>query len=326
MKILVVRLSSIGDIVLASPIVRCLRQQLGADIHFLTKEHYFALVEASPYIEKVHAYVDDDALLLRLKQEQFDHVVDLHKNIRSLRLISKLGVPKTSFGKANIQKWMMVNFKFDLLPRNHIVDRYFEAVAPLGVYNDDEGLDFFFAPTRQPDGMPQANRLAFAIGAAHATKRLLDEQIIEICSMMRHPIAILGGQDEARLGKHLAEHYPHVTNFAGQADLQQSAAIIDKAGLVLTHDTGMMHIGAALKKPIISIWGNTIPRLGMYPYYPSSSEVFTRRFEVDRLSCRPCSKIGYAKCPRSHFRCMKDQDIHAIVNCCNEFLSDGTAS
>jgi ADP-heptose:LPS heptosyltransferase len=105
----------------------------------------------------------------------------------------------------------------------------------------------------------------------------------------------------------------HVINLCGQLSLAQSASIVGQSARVFTHDTGLMHIAAALRKPIVSIWGSTVPAFGMYPFYPDGLDLNTT-LEVKDLSCRPCSKIGYDKCPKGHFRCMVGQDFGLMRN------------
>lgn len=323
MKILVVRFSSIGDIILTSPVVRCLSAQLGAQVHFLTKSSYANLLHYNPNIARVYTMTAaglDSTLITSLRHEGYDHIVDLHKNIRSRKLIARLGIPSTNFSKANLEKWLLVNLKFDRMPKAHIVQRYFQAVGALGVTYDGEGLDFYIDPKTECP-IPPRPFIAFAIGAAHATKRLPHHQIQEICRQIKYPVALLGGPSENEIGLSLASSSSHVHNFCGQTTLQESAKLIQASSLVLTHDTGMMHLAAALKKPIISIWGSTVPAFGMYPFYPDAATIFEKRFEIADLPCRPCSKLGHSRCPKKHFRCMENQDIPEIIKTSNEFLS-----
>ena len=144
MKILVIRFSSIGDIVLTTPVVRCLKQQLGAEVHFLTKRNFEKLVQSNPYIDRVFS-IDKKISEVRtaLKAENYDCVVDLHGNLRTLQVKLALGVRSYSFDKLNFEKWLITNFKINALPSVHIVDRYLKTVEPLGVKNDGKGLDFF---------------------------------------------------------------------------------------------------------------------------------------------------------------------------------------
>ena len=142
-KVLVIRFSSIGDIVLTTPILRCLKRQMeDVEIHYLTKKTFANLLVNNPYISKVHCFNTDLNLIIEdLKKENFDCIIDLHKNIRTFRVKMKLKVPSFTFNKLNIEKWLLVKLKINILPKVHIVDRYFKAVKSLGVVNDNKGLD-----------------------------------------------------------------------------------------------------------------------------------------------------------------------------------------
>jgi heptosyltransferase-2 len=110
-------------------------------------------------------------------------------------------------------------------------------------------------------------------------------------------------------------------NLVNQLSLNGSAYVTQKAKFLITHDTGLMHIGAALKVPILSIWGNTIPEFGMYPYY-GDEQIPHIIQEIKNLSCRPCSKIGYAACPKGHFKCMEQQSVKEIISKVEELLKE----
>lgn len=320
-KILIIRFSSIGDIVLTTPVVRCLKKQLGAEIHYLTKKVYLPLVEANPHISRVFTIEKKvSEVLPQLKKEHYDCIIDLHKNLRSLRVRISLGVKSFSFDKLNFEKWLLVNFKINRLPPLHLVDRYMQAAAPLGVVNDGEGLDYFFPAgfsqspiTSLPLRGHQSPYIAFATGAAHQTKRLPTEKILAICRGIEAPVVLLGGKEEMEEGDRIVkEAGSHVLNLCGKLTLHESAAVLKNAAKVITHDTGMMHISAAFQKEILSVWGNTVPAFGMYPYYKNGVEGNTS-FEVKGLRCRPCSKIGFGECPKGHFCCMKNIDVEKII-------------
>ncbi|KIC93191.1 glycosyltransferase family 9 protein [Flavihumibacter solisilvae] len=320
MKILVIRFSSIGDIVLTTPVVRCLKQQLaGVEIHYLTKKSFISVLRANPYIDKIHELSQDfDETVRALKAEGFDFVVDLHHNLRSMRVKRALNCRSASFNKLNIQKWLYTNFKINLMPKRHIVDRYLETVSSLGVTNDGGGLDYFIPESEivsQKD-IPASHQLGYiglVVGAAHATKRLPLHKLKELVSIIDHPVIVLGGPEDRAVGDVLAETDPFkIYNACGKFSINESADLVRQAKLVISHDTGLMHIAAAFRKPVISVWGNTVPAFGMYPYYGQSyNRPQMQSFdivEVNGLPCRPCSKIGYEKCPKGHFKCMEQID------------------
>jgi len=314
LKLLIVRLSSIGDIVLTTPVLRCIKTQFPQyELHFLTKVQFAGIVTPNPYVQKVHVWQNSARqTATALASENYDHVIDLHHNLRTLLFKFALGVNAHSFNKLNIEKWLMVCWKWNRLPAMHIVDRYLDTVSYLGVKNDGLGLDFFISPHDEvqiPEMFPQVGGqpfIALAVGAAHATKRLPLKKLLTVCELIKQPVILLGGREDADTGREIARRFTgHVVNACGQLRLGQSASVIKQAAKVISPDTGLMHIAAAFNKPIMSVWGNTIPQFGMYPYLPANTQNPFALAEVKGLSCRPCSKIGYETCPRKHFRCME---------------------
>lgn len=319
-KFLIIRFSSIGDIVLTTPVVRCLKMQVaGADVHFLTKQSFAPIVESNPYIDKVHVLADNRELMVKeIKTEKFDYIIDLHHNLRTLRLKKALGIKSYVFDKLNIKKWIYTNLKWNLLPEQHIVDRYMKTVEAFGIKNDGEGLDYFISAkdeVKQKD-IPvshHAGYIGLVIGAAHFTKKLPDEKLKDLCRSIHHPIILLGGKEDAENAREIASVDPvKIYNACGRFSINESADLVRKSKLIITHDTGLMHIAAAFKKPIISIWGNTVPEFGMYPYY-GKYPIPNLKSEILNLRCRPCSKIGYGKCPKGHFKCMRQISTDEIA-------------
>jgi len=327
MKILVLRFSSIGDIVLTSPVLRCLKlQKPDMEVHVATKSAFADLVRYSPHVDKVHELGDDIAeLTQRLKAERFHQVIDLHHNLRTARIKRALGVPAHSFNKLNIEKWLLVNLKVDRMPRQsggqapiHIVDRYMRTVEHLGVKNDGQGLELFIPKDRYVtlESLPLTHYngyVAMAIGAAHATKRLPEHRLIELAKLIEGPIVLIGGREDQIVARNIASAVGgRVYDATGKFDILGSASLIAQATSVVAHDSGAMHIAAAFKKPVVSIWGNTVPQFGMGAYIPTHPER-AHIAQVTDLSCRPCSKIGHDRCPLGHFRCMEQQDLRSIA-------------
>lgn len=327
MKILVIRLSSIGDIVLTTPVVRAIKEQLqDVELHFLTKKENELVVASNPHIDKIHFYTPDglSALMQELKAEQFQAVVDLQKSHRSRQVVRRLGVPHSTFHKYNFRKGLCVCLKLNFLPDVHIVDRYFDAVLDLGVLNDHKGLEFHVPENAafDEDDLPMVFEdgfVAVVLGGQHATKRIPVSKVIEIGSILHKPIMLLGGKDVSNEGEEVvAALGGRAHNGCGKYSLYQSCSILDQADCVITGDTGLMHIAAALHKPIAVLWGNTIPEFGMYPYMPGQRELF-RNFEVCPLHCRPCSKLGHKRCPRKHFKCMNNIPAVEVADWVNRF-------
>jgi heptosyltransferase-2 len=297
-----------------------------AEIHFLTKSAYASLLEANPYVDQIHSFEGDMRKCIRdLRALQFDYIIDLHHNTRSARV--KYGLKRMNFSvnKLNREKWILVNLKVDRLPHKHMVDRNLDTIRTFISERDQDGLDYFIPEKDEikPSELPGIYRNGFiglAIGAQHETKKLPLESLIGLCKKLKHPVIILGGPSDRDIGEQITSALPEKTilNSCGQYNLHQSASLVKLANVLITHDTGLMHIGAAFHKKIISIWGNTVPQFGMTPYraHPASLQ-----FEVFELKCRPCSKIGYQKCPKKHFNCMLKQDIEGIVRAAHQLFS-----
>jgi heptosyltransferase-2 len=318
LKVLIVRFSSIGDIVLTTPIVRCLKRQLkDVEIHYLTKENFKSVLDSNPYIDVLHTIKSDiTEAIPALKKENFDYVIDLHRNIRTLKLKLKLGVKSYSYNKLNWEKFLITTFKINQLPTQHIVDRYFETVEKLGVINDNLGLDYFINTKDQVnivDTLP-TNFIngynALVVGGSYFTKQIPINKLNEICLKSNLPLVLLGGKEDFNIAEMVFNaHQLKTINLCGKLNLNQSASMINQSVKVITSDTGLMHIAAAYKKDIISVWGNTIPEFGMGPYLAGEQSQIV---EVKNLSCRPCSKLGYKKCPKGHFKCMNEIDFSNI--------------
>ncbi|RMG19633.1 MAG: glycosyltransferase family 9 protein [Bacteroidetes bacterium] len=317
-KFLIIRFSSIGDIVLTTPVIRCLRKAYPqAEIHYLTKAAFVQVLQYNPHIDHLHLYKDKLSDNLRLlKRERFDYILDLHHNLRSLRVKLALRRPAASFDKQNWQKLLMVNFKSKRkLP--HVVERYGQTLKAVGAQLDDEGLEFPVPLQYEQQAVQLLEQhllagtspLAVVLGATYPTKRWLPAYFVELLNRRGQPVVLLGGKDAA-LDASMVESGLHIPcmNAVGKYPLLTSVALMKQCQAVLAHDTGLMHIAAALKLPVFSIWGNTVPEFGMSPYKTTHYPL-----ENKQVSCRPCSKIGYKACPKGHFECMKGLKPEAVL-------------
>ena len=198
MKVLVVRFSSIGDIVLTTPVVRGLKKQLGAEVHYFTKANFREVLAPNPHIDQIHLLTPNNwsAIVAQLKAEKFDYIIDLHHNARTLKLKLALGIKAYSFDKLNIQKWLLVNLKINRIPDIHIVDRYLACVKPLGVNKDQQGLDYYIDIKDEValSSLPlsfQNGYIGLVIGAQHFTKRLPKAMLVELLQGLTQPVIIL---------------------------------------------------------------------------------------------------------------------------------------
>jgi ADP-heptose:LPS heptosyltransferase len=325
MKVLVIRFSSIGDIVLTTPVLRCLKHQRpDIKIHYLTKLSFKPLLEQNPHIDQLY-FLDDnlDEVVTELKKEQYDYVADLHNNLRTLRVKKALKKPGRSFPKLNIQKWLLTNLKVNMMPDISIVERYLETIKPLNVSNDGKGLDYYL-----PKGKNLSNNdipmshwggyVGCVIGGSCNTKKLPVEQWKKFCATIPFPVILMGGPEDAADGAAIAEQDTiKIYNSCGKFNINESAELVKIAKVIVSNDTGLMHVAAAYGKPVISLWGNTSPEMGMFPYYGYNNlkervAPISIIVENKNIGCHPCSKIGYSKCPKKHFKCMNDLDMNFV--------------
>jgi ADP-heptose:LPS heptosyltransferase len=307
MKILVIRFSSMGDIIYTTPVVRCLKKQLpGAEIHFLTKPAFKYIYDNNPYVDRLLLLKPTLSETIReIKAEKYDYIIDLNNNLRTALIKLRTGIKSSTYKKQRLRKWLTLKFKLKLVPPIHLVERYMQTVKFLGVTNDGKPIDYYIkAEHNLGKLLPVSHRenyVAFVIGATHFTKRMPNEKLISICKEIKFPVVLLGGSDVKANGDDIADAVgENIYNACGTTSLDESVYLVSKAKTVLGFDTGLTHIAEAFDKPIASIWGGTVPELlGVQPYMVTNAEVIG----ID-LPCRPCSKFGLEKCPLGHFKCM----------------------
>ena len=315
MKILVIRFSSMGDIIYTTPVVRCLKQQLpDAEIHFLTKPAFRYIYDNNPYLDKLLLLKETlGSTIGEIKAEKYDYIIDLHSNLRTAIIKLRTGIKSSTYNKQRISKWLSLKFKMKLVKPVHLVERYLKTVRFLGVVNDGKPIDYYIKKDHQLTNLLPATHqkyVAFVIGATHFTKRMPNHQVISICRQINLPIVLLGGNDvKANADEIAAATGDYVYNACGITSLDESVFLVSKAESVIGFDTGLTHIAEAFDKPMASIWGSTVPELlGVQPYMVKRSLV-----AGVELPCRPCSKFGRSACPLGHFKCMKDIKESDIV-------------
>ena len=323
MKFLVIRFSSIGDIVLATPAIRCLKLQVpDAEVHFLTKKSFKAVTEANPYIDHFH-YFDNNLsdIISTIKQEKFDYVIDLHKNLRTLRIRLRLlaSVKWLSYQKLSLQKFLLTKFHIDIISKEHISQRCINTLKTLGVTDDGNGLDYFI-PAKDKitlEQLPKTHQngyVAIVIGGSYYTKKLPTEKLIELCRGLNQKVILLGGREDEDEGELIAAtDQSKIYNACGKYNINQSADIARQADYVISHDTGLQYIACAFQKTVLAVWGGTSPKLAVEPYYGTAHKSKHINFIVPGLSCQPCSNYGTRTCPKKHFNCMRLQNLEGMV-------------
>ena len=309
-KFLVLQFASIGDVVLTTPIVRCLKQQIpNATVHFCTRPDYELIVGSNPNLTKNH-YLDGSliGLIRELRAERFDYVIDLQNTIITNLIRAALGCRSYRVKRQTLRQWLYTRWKINAMSENHIVDQHLAVVQPLGVEDDGFGLDYFipYKDEVETDWLPETHRqnyVAFVIGGRSLTRRLPTLRIIELCLKIDYPIILLGDKADRKTGEEVVRAIGsgQIFNACGQFNLNQSASLLQRARVVFSHDTGLMHIASAFRRKVYSIWGSSTPHFGYYPYRTPHM-----RLETPGLGCRPCSVGNTGSCPMKHFKCMNN--------------------
>jgi len=317
-NILIIRFSSIGDILLTTNIIRQIRINFPeAKISFVTKEVYQELIQFNPNIDQIFILKNEkrglQLLATELRKQSFDYIIDLHNNYRSTYLRFKLRSKKTFvYKKPLIRRFLLVNFKINLFNKQQSIPlRYLKSIKKLSIIDDFKGLELFW-PVSTDEEIYTLTRsitgdlIVLAPGAGFFTKRWPIEYFSELVEKLSeiwptHNFCVLGSQAEAYLATYLTDKSPKVHNFCGKLSLLQSASLISKAKLVISNDSGLMHVASAVKTSVVGIFGSTVREFGFFPFRAKHVIV-----ENNKLNCRPCSHIGKKTCPEVHFKCMRE--------------------
>jgi lipopolysaccharide heptosyltransferase II len=329
-KILIIRLSSIGDIILTTPLLRSIKRTYpDASITYITKKQYAGLLADSPYINELIPFDQSEGfrglqkIKRRLKSQHFDACLDIHKNWRSRFLRLGLGAGLiTTYPKYIIRRTLLVRFKINLY--RHIKPvylRYFEAARKLGVQYDGEGSEIHCpeAATEKASGILSGLGYKFdrplvviCPGATYFNKKWLSGGFV---STARHLIdersafvIIHGGRDDIDQCESIVKEIgPGAFSLAGTLNLPETAALLKLSTLVIANDSGLLHLAQSQKRPVVGIYGPTTRELGFFPMEKNSTVVETS------LPCRPCTPKGLNYCPKGHFRCMKDISAEMVI-------------
>lgn len=321
MKFLIIRFSSIGDILLCTPVFRLVKKKFpSAEIHFLTKKSFGTLLSGNQNIDRIFTWENSEDRL-EMFHNEYNAVIDLHSNLRSLRVkLALWNVPHLSLKKNNILKLLFTVTKNSIFRVSHIVDRYIETLKPFNLENDNLGLDYDLGSEITMSMPLPENYVCFVLGGTYYTKRIPKDKILESIQLLQDKkVLLIGGKDESRLGDEIHSEFPkNVINFCGKISIEESAFVLKNAKIVVSGDTGMAHLASALGKPLAMIWGNTDKGYGMGPCTKQGVEI--QHFVVSNLGCHPCSKLGYNACPKGHFACMKQQKMSDVSNFIEKYL------
>ena len=315
-NVLAVRFSSLGDLILTTPLFRAIREaHPRARVTLVTKQEFVPLFSQNPRITEVIGLAPGASLrplAAELRRHRFTHRLDLHGSLRSRALRLLVGGRWGGYPKRRVARELLIRTKRDVYrDRRHVAERYFDAAGSLGVRPDGGPAEVFLHQdaVRAADAFLQRHRVgqgrtlvAFVPGAAHATKEWPEQHwhdLIGLGAGAGMDIVILGGPKERALGSRLAAAGGDgVASAAGQFDLQGTGALLRRARAAVAGDTGVMHLATAVGTPVVTLLGPTVGAFGFLPYQARATVL-----ERD-LSCRPCSKMGGPVCPLGHHRCL----------------------
>jgi heptosyltransferase-2 len=304
-KILVIRLSSLGDILLTTPLNRALKNMnTKLQLDFVLREEYEELLKNNPHINRIYKYTnhkfEKQIVFNSILDEEYDLVIDLQNNIRSKELVRMLKCPVIKFKKNNIKKFLLVRFKINKLKNaDPIPIRYANVLFNISL--DEEGLDFFTDNQINSGLNSTDNFIGLCPGAKHFTKQWPKEYFIKLGKKLEsegYKIVLFGGVEEVKTCDEIEKKLQNVLNLCNTSILQLGADM-KMCKAIYTNDSGLMHLATAVKVPVISIFGSTVKEFGFFPYKARSVVL-----ENKELTCRPCTHIGRSSCPEGHFNCM----------------------
>lgn len=305
-KILVVRLSSLGDIILTTPIIRSLRKKYPSSIiDFLLKDNYSEVLSSNPYINNLKLYSSAKSLNVN----EYDLIIDLQNNFRSNQIRRGFSGRIIKFRKPSLRKFLLVNFKLNLFNEiKSIPQLYSESIE--NCILDSKGADFFLNNDFTSD--PVENFVVFCPGAKHFTKRWPEEYFIKLAKMFEEKgikVALVGGKDDEEIIERISENISNLQLKFSEDKLNEIVKIFKRARIIITNDSGMMHLACTQNVKVVTIFGSTVKEFGFFPYNCNSILI-----ENKEVKCRPCSHIGKDKCPKGHFNCMKSIYPEIVFN------------
>lgn len=306
-KILIVRLSSLGDILLTTPLIRSIKLEYpNIKLDFLVRQEYEDTIKYNPHLRNIitlNREYDKKKIANLVIGNDYDLIIDLQNNFRSKSIIKYSKAKIVRYKKPYLKRFLLVNFKInrfdDIIP---IPKRYADSIPSFNL--DEKGLELFLPKEISPQIADFEKIVAICPGSQHYTKMWPEEFFVKLgnkLSELGYKIILLGGKSDIELCKRLEHQIKDSISFANNNNLVQIAANMKQCNFIISNDSGMMHTALAINKPVIAIFGSTVKEFGFFPYKGTNLVI-----ENNNLSCRPCSHIGLKRCPKKHFKCMKE--------------------
>jgi len=319
-KLLIIRLSSLGDILLTTPLVRTVKEKYPQiSIDFLLREEYGDVYKYNPHINSILLYKEgSDNLVSKLRDESYDLVLDLQNNLRSYKLTRLLKTRVLKFRKKHLDKFLLVNFKINRLKdAAPIAVRYAESIP--GFTLDEKGLEIFTNSNQSAREKSISKAIGFCPGSRHFTKMYPEEYFIRLGNLLTskgYQVILFGGRSDFAVCNRISSSLPGSINLCNDNQMLVTACDMQNCLCVVCNDSGLMHLACAVNVPVVTIFGSSVKEFGFFPYRSGKSLILENNF----LSCRPCSHIGREECPEKHFKCMREIVPEAVSERIDEFL------
>jgi heptosyltransferase-2 len=286
--------------------VRAIKEQHpNIKIDFCVLDTLFQAVQYNPYIENIILYSKEGqnqaSLQKKFTEANYDVILDLQNNIRSNRLLSPFKAKVEKFRKSEWKKWLLVNFKINLLEGLPQIPERYASVLP-GLNLDKKGLDLFLPDNLRPKLADGFNYIGICPGSKHYTKMWPHDyysELGEIFFLHKYKVVIFGGKSDKAICELIASTLPDAINLCNDDDLFDTAVNMKQCKAIICNDSGLMHVATAVNVPVISIFGSTVTEFGFAPYRANAQIV-----QIESLKCRPCTHIGRDTCPKKNFQCM----------------------
>ena len=272
-KVLVIRLSSLGDILLATPLLRTLKTKYhDVQIDFIVKKQYQDILRLNPHITNLYIYEKEKdkiaELAARLKQNKYDLIIDLQNNFRSAEIRNMLSVNSFKFNKRTLDKFLLVNLKINRLgDAPQIPARYASAIP--GLELDEGGLELFTESKPSPLLEGKEQLIGFAPGSRHFTKMWPKEYFEQSGNLLLesgYSVALFGGKEDIPICEELSGKIQGSINLCNDDNILQTAADMKKCIALVCNDSGMMHTASAVNVPVLAVYGSTVREFGFTPY------------------------------------------------------------
>lgn len=299
-------MSSLGDILLSSPLIRSLKKQFPhIEIDYCLRREYADTVKYSPFLSKQFLYEKSDTVIQQIQSaisdNRYDLIIDLQNNIRSRFLLKGNKTRIVRFHKLVWAKFLLVKLKMNFMHRSlQIPERYARTLSNFKL--DGDGLDIFIPDSVSASLPANQNYIGFCPGSRHYTKMWPYDYYTELGEQLAlngYKILLFGGRSDKHLCEVISKGIPNSINLCSDNDLLQTARNMSLCRTIISNDTGLMHLAAAMKVPTLAIFGSSVREFGFTPYRNQHIII-----ENPLAKCRPCSHYGKEQCPKSHFECM----------------------